>query len=105
MNMNKIMITGRLTRNIEVYNSEKTTVGNFTLANDTGYGDKKKTNFFKCVCFGKTVEVMEKYTSQGSKIIICGELQEDNYTDKNGNKRKDVKIIVNEVEFLEKKKE
>ena len=48
---------------------------------------------------------MEKYTSQGSKIIICGELQEDNYTDKNGNKRKDVKIIVNEVEFLEKKKE
>lgn len=103
--MNKIMITGRLTKDIEVYNSEKTTVGKFTLANDIGYGDNKKTNFFKCVCFGNIVEVVNKYTSKGSKILICGELQEDNYTDKNGNKHNDVNIVVNEVEFLEKKKE
>lgn len=103
--MNKIIIIGRLTKDVEVHNSEKTTVGTFTLANDTGYGDSKKTNFFRCVCFGKTTEVMNKYTSKGSKILICGELQEDNYTDKNGDKRNDIKIIVREVEFLEKKKE
>lgn len=103
--MNKIIVTGRLTKDIELYHSEKTSVGNFTLANDVGYGDKKKTNFFKCVCFGKTSEVMEKYTSKGSKILICGEMQEDNYTDKNGDKRNGFKIIVSEVEFLEKKKE
>lgn len=103
--MNKIIITGRLTKDVEVHNSEKTSVGTFTLANDVGYGDNKKTNFFRCVCFGKTTEVMNKYTSKGSKILICGELREDNYTDKNGDKRNAVKIIVSEVEFLEKKKE
>ena len=44
-----------------------------------------------------------QYTSKGSKLLIVGKLQTNNYTDKNGNKRTSYDVIVDRFEFLDSK--
>ena len=99
--INNIVLTGRLVRDIETraIASTGTSVGTFTLANETGFGDKKRTNFIRCTAFGKTAESMEKYTSKGSLIGVVGELQHDTY-EKDGQKRESVTVIARSVEFI-----
>lgn len=102
--MNKVFFTGRTTKDIELrYTTENLAIGKFSLAVDTGYGDKKKTNFFNCTVFGKQAETMQKYVSKGRKILIECEAQQNSYTDKNGNKVNTVDFKVLNFEFCEGK--
>lgn len=104
--MNSIVIVGRAVRDAEVRYStgEKSTAyGNYTLAVDRPYkkdGDKE-TDFIMCKVVGKTAEFAEKYITKGVKMIVRGRMQIDNYTDKDGNKRKSAYIFVEEQEFAE----
>lgn len=102
--MNNVLLIGRLTAapEIRVSNGEKTTtVANFTIAIN-GYGEK--VDFVPCVAFGKVAEVIEKYTAKGSKVAAMGSISVDKYTDKDGNKKTSVKVVVNNIEFLDSKK-
>lgn len=56
-------------------------------------------DWFKYVAFGKTAEFIQKYLKKGSKIFIEGEIHNNNYTDKNGNKVYGTQISVNNIEF------
>ena len=47
---------------------------------------------------------VEKYLKKGIKIVITGRLQNNNYTNKDGQKVYDVRIITEEIEFAESKK-
>lgn len=60
-------------------------------------------DFFNCISFGKQAEVAEKYLKQGSKILISGRVQNNNYTNKEGQKVSSVQIMVEELEFAESK--
>lgn len=60
-------------------------------------------DFFNCVSFGKQAEVVERYLKQGSKILISGRVQNNNYTNKDGQKVSSVQIMVEELEFAESK--
>ena len=53
--------------------------------------------------FRKTAEFVERYFKQGSRMTLCGRIQNDNYTNKNGEKVYSVQIIAEEVEFAERK--
>ena len=97
----KIQLIGRMTKDIEVRQTEKTLVGNFTLAVDRNYKDKKDTSFFDCVIFGKTVEVLEKYVKKGQALHIEGEPVIETYKDKNGNNRKNFKIYVSKFTIID----
>lgn len=103
--MNKFIAMGRLTRDPEVRNGSGTTVARYSLAVDRKYkNDGEPTaDFFNCVAFGKGAEFAEKYLRQGTKIVASGRLEQDNYTDKNGNKQYSWKFIVEEQEFAESK--
>ena len=46
---------------------------------------------------------MEKYLKKGSKVLISGRVQNDNYTNKEGQKVYSVQILVEEIEFAESK--
>ncbi len=59
---------------------------------------------FTCKSFGKQAEFVEKYLKKGTKIVVTGTLQNDNYTDKEGNKRYQDEIILDTIEFAESAK-
>ena len=106
--MNKVIMMGRLTRDPEVrygQGANSTAVGRFSIAVDRRYKREGQpdADFFNCTTFGKQAEFVEKYLKKGTKVVIAGSLQNDNYTDKNGVQRNNVQIMVDEVEFAESK--
>ncbi len=67
----------------------------FTLINEDGYGDKKKTNWFKVVCFRKTAEFVAKYVKNRSSILLDGSVQIREYEGKYY-----TEVIANSVKFI-----
>ena len=107
--MNKAILMGRLTRDPEVRYSQSDSsmaIARFSLAVDRRYkkqGDETTADFFNCTAFGKQGEFVEKYLKQGTKIVVTGRIQNDNYTNKEGQKVYSVQIMVEEIEFAESK--
>jgi single-strand DNA-binding protein len=104
--MNKVIMMGRLTRDPEVrYSTEGNAVSKFSLAVDRRYKREGQpdADFFNCVAFGKTAEFTEKYLKKGTKVVLEGELQNNNYTNKEGQKVYGMQIVVNSLEFAESK--
>ena len=104
--MNKIILMGRLTRDPETRYSQgenQTAIARFSLAVDRRFkrqGDAE-ADFFNCTTFGRQAEFVEKYLKQGTKILLTGRVQNDNYTNRNGEKVYSVQIIAEEIEFAE----
>ena len=100
---------GRLTRDPEVRYSQTDSnmaIARFSLAVDRRYkkqGDEVTADFFNCTAFGKQGEFVEKYLKKGTKIVVIGRIQNDNYTNKDGQKVYSVQIMVEEIEFAESK--
>ena len=106
--MNKVIMMGRLTRDPEVRYSQganATTIARFTIAVDRRFKreGEPEADFFNCVAFGKTGEFLEKWFHQGNKILITGRVENDNYTNKDGQKVYGTRISVEEAEFGESK--
>lgn len=106
--MNKVILMGRLTRDPEIRYSQgasQTAVGRFSLAVDRRFKREGQpdADFFNCTTFGKQSEFVEKYLHQGTKVVVTGRIQNDNYTNSNGEKVYSVQVIVEEIEFAESK--
>lgn len=109
--MNKVMLMGRLTKDPEVRYSQskkgdQMAIGKFSLAVDrriTREGEPT-ADFFECAAFGKLGEFIEKYLKKGTKVVLVGKLQNNNYINKNGEKVYSNQIVIDEIEFAESKK-
>ena len=106
--MNKVIMMGRLTRDPEVRYSQgasQTAIARFSRAVDRRWKREGEpdADFFNCTVFGKQADFVEKYLRQGTKVVITGRVQNDNYTNKEGQKVYSVQIIVEEIEFAESK--
>jgi len=107
--MNKVILMGRLTRDPEVrYSSgdNATAIARFGLAVDRRFrrsNENQEADFFNCTAFGKQGEFVEKYLKKGTKILLSGRIQNDNYTNRDGQKVSSVQIIAEEIEFAESK--
>ena len=74
--MNKIMINGNLTKDIEVtVNKNDVLVGKFTIANNTKVGKEERPTFINCVLFGDRVEKLVPYLLNGAKVLVDGRLE------------------------------
>ena len=104
--MNKVILMGRLSRNPEVRVTQdgQTTIARFGIAVDRR-GKENKADFFNVSAFNKTAQFAEKYLKKGTKIALSGRLQQDEYTNRDGQKVTSVIIIADEVEFCERKQE
>ena len=104
--MNKTILSGRLCADPEVrVGASGNAIASFNLAVDRRFkrdGDAD-ADFFKCVAFGKTAEFIEHYFHKGNKILIEGEVRNNNYTDKDGKMVYGTQILINAVEFGESK--
>ncbi len=106
--MNKVILMGRLTRDPEISSSTSgTTFARFSIAVDRKFSREGEpdADFFNCSAFGKTAEFIERNIHKGTKILVSGRLQNNNYTNKEGQKIYDVRVVVEDVEFGESKKE
>ena len=101
--MNKVIINGHLVKDMEVKDTGKCLVGNFTIANNVGFGENQKTNFVNCVMFGDRVESLVEYLVKGCKVLVEGELAIEQY-EVNDEKRYTTKVYVKSLE-IEKFKE
>ena len=104
--MNKVIFLGRLGKDPEVrYGSNDHVVATFSLAVDRKYkrDNEPTVDFFNLVAFGKTAEFCEKYLRQGTKVLVTGRVQNDNYTNKDGQKVYSTQVYVDEIEFAESK--
>ena len=106
--MNKVILMGNLTRDPEIRYSQgenSLAIARFSIAVNRRFsrqGDTD-TDFFNCTAFGKQAEFVEKYFKQGSRMLLTGRVQNDNYTNKNGERVYSVQIMADEIEFAERK--
>ena len=103
--MNKVILIGRLTRDVETRYSGETAVARYSLAVDRKFKreGEQTADFINCVAFGKSGEFAEKYLKKGIKIAVTGRIQTGSYTDKDGKKVYTTDVIVEEHEFCESK--
>ena len=99
--MNKVIISGNLTKDMEVNVTKKDVlVGKFTIADQIGYVDNSKTQFYPVVLFGNRVESLQKYLLKGTKVLIDGQVDYNSIQDDEGNWKNYFQIIVNDLEIL-----
>ena len=104
--LNSANVQGRIVAEPELrHTANGIAVCSFTIANDQGSGDKKKTSFIDIVCWRTTSEFVCKYFQKGSAIIVQGTIQTRSYTDKDNNKRKAFEIVADNVHFAESKRD
>lgn len=110
MSINLVMVTGNLTRDAELRNTNTngTPVLNFSVA----VNDRRKNqqtgewedypNFFDCSLFGTRAEKIAPYLTKGRRVAIQGKLRWSQWQDKNDpdKKRQSVSILVDEIEFM-----
>lgn len=106
--MNKVIQMGRLTKDPEIRVSQgatTTTIARFSIAVDRKIKREGEpdADFFSCTCFGKQAEFVERYLHKGVKVLLTGRIQNDNYTNKDGQMVYGVRIMVDEIEFAESK--
>jgi single-strand DNA-binding protein len=108
MNLNKIFVCGRLTRDPELKTTPKgTKVASFAIA--TNYvstskdGEKTETvQFHNCVAFGKTAEVIAQFATKGQELLVEGRSQTREWQAKDGSKRSTTEVIVEMFQFGQK---
>lgn len=105
---NKVFLTGRLTKDPEVYhstNNSGSTTAKYTLAVDRKFkqNNQPSADFIRCVTFAKGAEFAEKYLRKGTKIIVSGRIQTGSYTNRDGQKVYTTDVVVEEHEFAESK--
>lgn len=105
--LNHITVMGRLTKDPEIrYTQSQVAVASFTVAVDRDFTEKgaeKQTDFIDCVAWRNTANFVHQYFAKGSMAVVSGRLQLRDWTDKNGNKRRNAEIVADNVYFGEAK--
>lgn len=103
--MNKVILTGRLTRDPEARaTSGASEVVRFSLACQGDYVNRstgeRNVEFVNCVAFGNAGSIISKYCTKGSMIGVTGRIRNSSYDAKDGTKRYTTDVIVEQFEFL-----
>jgi len=83
--MSTISFTGRIGRDCEVRQAGQSTVAEIAVAVDTGYGERKKTTWYRCQLWGKRAEGgLIDYLKKGTQVFVTGEHSGSEYKKKDG---------------------
>jgi len=100
--MNKVILIGRLTRDIELKRTtNETAFVNFTVAINrrVASGQAPQADFINCVAWNRVAVIMSQYLHKGSQIAIEGRIQTRNY-ERDGNRVYVTEVVAEQVEFL-----
>ncbi|MBS1791308.1 MAG: single-stranded DNA-binding protein [Acidobacteria bacterium] len=103
---NKIVIVGYLGRDPEIrYMPDGTAVCNFSVATTEKKKDRSGeaqdvTTWFRINVWGKQAEAANQYLSKGRQVYVEGRLSQQEYTDRDGNRRSSLDVRATDVQFL-----
>jgi single-strand DNA-binding protein len=104
--VNKVILVGNLGRDAEVrYTPGGAAVARFSIATTEVWNDKsgqrqERTEWHNIDLWGKQAESLSEYLVKGKQVYVEGRLQTDEYTDKEGQKRKSTKVRCERVVLL-----
>ena len=103
--MNQVIVMGRVTRDIELKNTQSgmATV-RFNIAVDRGKdkeGNDRGADFPNIVAFGNTAESIAKYTGKGLRVAVMGRIKTGSYDDKEGRKVYTTDIVADRVKYID----
>ena len=100
--MNVFTFSGRLGSDAEVrYTASGTAVCSFVVANDTGYGDNKRTQWIDCALFGKRAEGgLPQHLTKGAQVVVSGEVTLKTYAKRDGSQGASLQVRVNDVDLI-----
>lgn len=106
MSINRVMISGNLTRDAELRSTQS---GTSMLGMGIAVNDRRKNqktgewedypNFVDCTMFGTRAEKLQPYLTKGTKVAIDGKLSYRSW-DKDGQRRSKLEVVVDEIEFM-----
>lgn len=107
MSINKVMITGNLTRDPEL---RATASGSQILHFGVAVNDRRRNqqtgewedypNFIDCVVFGARAEPLSRFLAKGTKVAVEGKLRYSSWEAKEGGRRSKIEVVVDDLEFL-----
>ena len=98
--MATLVVTGRLGADAELRTLQNDTqVCSWSMAYETGYGDKKKSHWVKCALFGKRAGSLHQHLTKGSLVEVTGEPVVSTWKDKSGESRGQIEVAVQEVKL------
>jgi len=106
MSINKVIVTGNLTRDPELRQAGSSSVLQMRLAvNDRRRNPQTDQwedvpNYFDVVVWGQRGESLSRFLSKGSKIAVSGRLRWSEWQNQEGEKRSKVEIVADDVEFM-----
>lgn len=95
--MSIVHICGRIGRDAEVRKVNDQDVANFSVAENIGFGDNKKTQWWSCALWGTRAAKLEPWLTKGSAITVCGEVTVREYDGKDGNRKWELSCRVLDV--------
>ena len=100
--LNNLSILGRVTKPLELrYLQNGTAVLNFDIANSIKLRDNEVTTFLRCVCYGRSAEVINQFVGKGDRVLLQGELRQNSYQDSSGATKSYHFLQVNSFDFIE----
>jgi single-strand DNA-binding protein len=107
MNINKVTLAGRLTRDPEIkYTPSGTAIADFSLAVTRYYKNsagesQEDTDFIDVTAFGRSAEFIGKHLKKGSPVYVEGRLKLDQWTDKqSGQPRSKLRVVAESMQFV-----
>lgn len=99
--MNVWTFTGYLGRDAEQrFTASGDSIVNFSVAVDSGFGDKKQTTWPRCALFGKRGTALVSHLAKGTLVAISGEPSLREWEDKDGASRVSFEVRVSELTLL-----
>lgn len=110
MSLNRVMLIGRVGKDVEVRTVGDGKVASFTLATTEKYKDRngqlqENTEWHNIVIWGKPAEVAEKYVQKGSQLFIEGKIKTEKYTGNDGQEKYATKVYASSMQLLGSKQD
>lgn len=103
---NKVILIGNMVEKAEIKQTPSgVSVCNFRLAVSRRFAKEgqQDVDFVTIVCWRQAAEYVSRYGEKGRSILVCGQLQQRQWTDNDGNKRSVIEVVADEVSFTDRK--
>lgn len=106
MSINRVEISGNLTRDAELRGAQGNVCALGVAVNDRRKNPQTEEwedvpNFVDCIIFGSRAEKLQPYLTKGSKVAIAGKLRYSTWEDQaSGQQRSRLEVVVDDIEFM-----
>jgi len=100
--LNNCTFIGRITKDAttEMVGNKGTLLTKFSIANNTGFGQYERTNFFNCQMWGKQGQALLEYLKKGKQVGVAGVLENQKWTGQDGAQHDSWTLTCNSITLL-----